>query len=162
MSVCPVCGNRDGEVLYSVDSGVAARRFAGSSDQQRMRAVRSAIEVIWGQPWCDYVRCPQCSFGFAHPFVAATPAFYAAMYVSGAAYSEWKWEFERTVDALTVLRVTGNLRAFTLLDIGAGAGGFASRVPHRVSGCQGLLCTEYSDSAGRKSKDGGFAAFMAG
>jgi SAM-dependent methyltransferase len=162
MSVCPVCGNRDGTLLYSVDSDTAARRFAEGSDQQRVRKVRSAIEVIWGQPSCDYVRCPQCSFAFAHPFAAATPAFYAALYERGAGYSEWKWEFQRTLDALETLVVRRELQDFTLLDIGAGAGAFASRVLDGITACQGLLCTEYSEYGRDKIETRGIRCVQGG
>ena len=145
MSVCPICGNRDGRVLYSVGSDTAARRFGEGSDEPHVSDVRSAIEAIWGRRSCDYVCCPQCSFAFADPFVAATPAFYAELYDSDSGYAEWRWEFQRTFDVLRMLAATGDLRAFTLLDVGAGAGGFASRILSEIADCRDLLCTEYSE-----------------
>ena len=145
MSTCPVCGSQNGTILYSVDSDTAARRFSEGSEKNWTQEARSAIELTWGQQTCDYVRCPQCSFAYADPFIAATPSFYAALYESGAEYAEWKWEFQRTFEALALLKAAGRLPPFALLDIGAGTGRFASRILDRVAGCRGLLCTEYSE-----------------
>ena len=149
MSVCPVCGKEGGVLLYSVDSEMASSRFAEGLDRRRAGELRSEIEMIWDGQFCDYVRCPECSFTFADPFVAATPALYAALYETGSGYSVWKWEFQRTIDAIKTLVIRGDLKAFALLDIGAGAGHFASRVLAQIDECRSLLCTEYSEY-GRK------------
>ncbi|MBN1460292.1 MAG: class I SAM-dependent methyltransferase [Armatimonadetes bacterium] len=145
MSVCPLCGKNAEAVLYSVDSETAARALFGESDDRRVLEARASIEALWAGQSCYYLQCRHCSFSFADPFVAAPPSLYAALYRSSTPYSQWKWEFQRTIDALRTLVDVSELQGFRLLDIGAGDGAFVSGVRDRIPECQSPICTEYSE-----------------
>jgi len=159
---CPVCGGRSGTTIYSVTSEVAARIFAPDLEEPLRREVQRSIERIWAGPSCDFVRCDQCTFCYAEPFNPATPEFYASLYSATEAYAESKWEFERTMRAIETLVQSGRLAEFSLVDIGAGSGAFASRASNAFSGIGRILCTEYSESGREQMRARGLTCLSGG
>ncbi len=60
-------------------------------------------------------------------------------------YPVWKWEYERTWEALRDLQRRGRLRDFHLLEVGAGDGAFIRRVVPALTPKDHVLATEFSD-----------------
>jgi 2-polyprenyl-3-methyl-5-hydroxy-6-metoxy-1,4-benzoquinol methylase len=144
-SLCPVCSNRNGHVLYSVNSDQAAQHYVlNEVESERHKLLREHIESLWRQSTCDVVRCAECQFCFADPFVSGDARFYELAY-QRSGYPRWKWEFERTFEALATLQARGGLRNFRLLEVGAGNGAFIRRIAPELTAKANVLCTEYSD-----------------
>src|SRR5262245_35977708 len=142
---CPVCSFHEGLILYSVDSEQAAQHFVLKEVQpDRHQMLRSHIESLWGQPSCDVVRCVDCDFCFADPFVAGDGEFYDLAY-QRSGYPKWKWEYQRTLEALVDLNQRGRLEQVRLLEIGAGNGAFIRGVTPKLISKKNVLCTEYSE-----------------
>jgi len=143
-SRCPTCLGECGHVLYTVDSEQAAQHYVlRELDPERNLALKAHIEHLWGQRSCDIVRCANCGFCFADPYVGGDAPFYDLAH-DPSSYPGWKWEFGRTLNALVELRAEGKLRDFLLLEIGAGDGAFIKRIAPALTPKQNVLCTEYS------------------
>ena len=144
-TVCPVCSCHDGLVLYSVDSDQAAQHYVlREVEPDRHRTLRDHIESLWRQSTCDVVRCAECEFCFADPFIAGDARFYELAY-QRTGYPQWKWEYGRTREALFSLKQRGCLDHFRLLEIGAGNGAFIKQVAPALTTKENVFCTEFSD-----------------
>lgn len=141
---CPACLEKRCSLLYTVDSRAATQHYVlREVAPERHEALRLHIERLWGQPTCDVVRCMDCGFCFADPFVAGDARFYDLAY-ERSSYPSWKWEFERTLNTLGELRREGKLDNFKLLEIGAGDGAFIKCIAPSLIPRQNVLTTEYS------------------
>lgn len=144
---CPACHTDHAEQLWRVEAAEAAQHYVlREVHPARHRALRDHIESLWGASTCDVLRCTDCGFGFAHPFVAGDAQFYALAY-DRTGYPAWKWEYDRTVKALDQADLPA---AFSLLEIGAGDGAFLRRVTPSQTPRDRVLATEFSDY-GRRS-----------
>jgi len=142
---CPVCRSLEGLRLYSVDSEQASQHFVlREVSPDRHRLLREHIEVLWGKAICDIVRCAGCKFCFANPFVAGDARFYSLAY-ERTGYPPWKWEYQRTRQALLELNGRQSLRPARLLEVGAGNGAFIRQVTPDLIRKDHVLCTEFSD-----------------
>lgn len=141
---CPVCASRTAVRLISVTAAEAAQHHVlREADPVRHRELSAHVEELWGQPACDVVRCTECGFGFAWPYVAGDARFYAL--ASGRpSYPSWRWEFGRTLQELRERVRRGELRGFTLLEVGAGAGAFVRCVVPELTPGDNVVCTELS------------------
>lgn len=143
---CPVCHGQECCVLYSVDTDQAARHVAPDRvDEKCVSRLRSHVETLWQGAECHFLRCENCRFCFALPFVAGDRTFYSIAY-GDAKYAPWKWEHQLTYDALQKSIASGEGRQFRLLEIGAGNGSFVKGVSPSLIGKENVLCIEYSDS----------------
>jgi Methyltransferase domain len=159
---CPICGRRSETLLYSISSAEAVGDFAAGLEKPQYIEVQRSIERIWARQSCDFLLCEECTFGFADPFVAATPELYARLYSTTAPYAESKWEFERTLSAIGALVQSGKMDEFAMVDVGAGAGAFASRASDAFSGKTTILCTEYSECGLDLIRDRGLSCLRGG
>lgn len=156
---CPVCYSKKARLLYLVDSGQAAQHFVLKEvNEQRFTELRSHIKTLWQRGACDVVRCEECGFCFASPYVAGDGRFYALAYGNGKpGYPTWKWEFQLTYDTLQDMMRHGNLRDPNVLELGAGNGAFVKRVAPALTPKENVLCTEYSDYGKREISGYGIA-----
>ncbi len=148
---CPACQNNKGRRLYQVTASEAAQHFIlRKSDQSRNERLKKHIQSLWKSNVCSVVQCNKCGVCFASPFVAGDKKFYSLAY-DRSRYPNWKWEFEKTLSQLVVLKndLFQN-RKMRLLEIGAGDGSFLKKVVPNLIGFQDVFCTEYSDY-GQKS-----------
>ena len=142
---CPVCHADRGQLLYTVDAEQATQHYVlAEADPARHAALERHIQQLWQQEYCDVVRCTECGFCFARPFVAGDSRFYDLAY-QRTGYPARKWEYDRTLQTLTHLIGAGLLNAFALLEIGAGDGAFVKRVAPALTTKDRVLCTEYSE-----------------
>jgi hypothetical protein len=144
---CPICLSKKGLILYSVDADKAAQHYVlRETDPERHNALKLHIESLWQKPTCAVVRCSNCQFCFADPYVAGDNSFYRLAYQHQPSdYPSWRWEFERTQAALIGLKRGGRLGDFQMLEIGAGDGAFTKHVAPDLTPKKNVLCTEYSD-----------------
>ena len=139
---CPACHAGRAERLYRVDAAQAAQHYVRrEAHPERHDALRAHIAELWGQPTCDVLRCTACRFGFAWPYVAGDARFYALAY-ERTGYPAWKWEFERTLQALDAAALAPG---FSLLEVGAGDGAFLARVVPARTAPERVRATEFSD-----------------
>lgn len=139
-STCPLCRNREAQLLYTVTSAQAAQHFVLEQvEPERHRQLRSHIETLWEQSCCRVVHCTACEFGFGDPFVAGDAEFYRLAF-SGEGYPAWKWEYDATLQVLRAREPD----EFTLLELGAGNGAFVQAVTPALTPKENVLCTEYS------------------
>ena len=124
--------------------------------------MQRSIERIWAAQSCDFLLCEQCTFAFADPFVAATQEFYTRLYSTTTHYADAKWEFARTLTAIRALVQGGKLNSFAVLDVGAGAGAFASQASDVFPGKATILCTEYSESGRDLIRERGLSCLQGG
>ncbi|MEI8573509.1 methyltransferase domain-containing protein [Methylomonas sp. LW13] len=142
---CPVCGFREGELLYTVTAAEAAQHFVLKEvDPIRNLKLTNHIADLWRQCTCDYVECKTCGFIFAYPFVGGDFTFYALAY-ERSGYPKWKWEYQKTADAISIVSSNNEERPLRLLEIGAGDGAFVRRLSPNVIAKDDVLCLEFSE-----------------
>ncbi len=105
---------------------------------------------------CDVVRCANCSFCYAFPYLAADARFYEIAYYRPS-YPIWKWEYQVTYETLIDMVISRNLKNFKLLEIGAGDGAFVKKVVPKLTPRENVLCTEYSEYGKNKVNSYGIA-----
>jgi hypothetical protein len=126
--------------VREVSSGEAAQHFVlAEAEPERHHALERHIRTLWGGPRCRVLRCQACGFCHADPFVAGDETFYTLAY-RRTRYPREKWEYAETRRALA--RLPGPAR--TLLEIGAGDGGFLRGVVPARFAPGDVLATEYS------------------
>jgi hypothetical protein len=65
-------------LLYRVNSDEAARHFVNPiADAQRHAQLSQHIASLWKLSSCDILRCRDCDFCYAYPYVAGDQKFYA-------------------------------------------------------------------------------------
>lgn len=155
-AVCPVCGEKRAEVLYTISADEAAQWFfLKEREQSRYDRIRRAIERLWRGRGAAFVRCLHCSFCFSDPYIAGDGEFYGTLYESPR-YPEWKWEFEQTYVSLQSHIASGKLPEPSLLEIGAGDGAFVRRIARdNVVPANRILTLEYSLYGKQKIEESG-------
>ena len=152
-AVCPVCYSDHGLLLYSITSGQSAQHFIlKEKDEEVFFKLQSHIEKLWKGYKCRIIRCENCSFCFADPFIGGDSAFYRLAYQNGA-YPTGKWEHELTYETIKEMVDNRQLTDFTLLEIGAGDGAFVRRIAPSLTHKENIICTEYSDYGIAKIKN---------
>jgi SAM-dependent methyltransferase len=142
---CPICFSNRSNLLYSVESGQAAQHFVLKEvNEKRFSDLKSYIEMLWQGGACDVVRCSNCGFCFAVPYIAGDARFYSLAY-DRADYPSWKWEYQLTYETLQAMAQRREQKSIMLLEIGAGNGAFIKRVAPALTPKECVLCTEYSD-----------------
>jgi len=142
---CPVCFEQKALLLYQVDSREAAQHFVlKEKDEAEFSALQMQIEKLWKNTVCKVLRCSNCSFSYAYPYVAGDSQFYSLAY-KRESYPEWKWEYEVSYRVLERLLENNQQKNIKLLEIGAGNGAFVRRISTRLIPRANILCTEFSD-----------------
>jgi SAM-dependent methyltransferase len=121
---CPVCDSAcTTPPLYRYTVEQAAAHFCPPTrSTERNRRLRDCIARLWEESDCLILRCDQCGFGFAHPFVGGDEEFYGILHEQKG-YPAWRWDYD--------VAVTEAIDKFTggkVLDIGAGVGNFLRRL----------------------------------
>ena len=152
---CPVCYADKGLLLYSINSAQSAQHFVlKEKNEDVFFKLKSHIEKLWRGGKCRIIRCENCSFCFADPFIAGDSTFYRLAYQNGG-YPTWKWEHQLTYQIIKQMVDTRRLNKFTLLEIGAGEGAFVKKIAPSLTDKKNVMCTEYSDYGLDKIKDYG-------
>ena len=138
---CPVCGDNNAHVLWSVNSHQAAQNYVlYEKEPDRFLQLVAHIEVLWGRNDCEVVQCDHCSFCYSHPYVAGDMDFYTLAY-ERSGYPTWKWEFQQTYNALKTSAESDH----TLLELGAGNGAFVKRIIADILAKENVTCMEFSE-----------------
>ena len=144
-ATCPVCYCSVAHLLYVVNSNQSARHiFNERKNPHQFMRLKSHIEALWLSDFCNIVRCDECHFCFALPYVPGDSLYYEFVYNDQTQYVAWKWEFQVTFETLQDLVRQGELGEFRLLEVGAGNGSFIRRVTPKLTSKSNVLCTEYS------------------
>lgn len=152
---CPVCGNTHAEILYELTSKEAAQWFfLEEREPDRYKNIERVIRRLWDGKQTAFVRCKNCSFCFADPYIAGDSEFYSSLYETPR-YPEWKWEFELTYISLKEKIQNGELSQPFLLEIGAGDGAFVRRAAENLFNKDHLLTLEYSQYGKNKIEESG-------
>jgi hypothetical protein len=132
---CPVCETAccgAPSASYSIEQA-AAHFCPQTRDPDRYRRLTECIARLWAGKNCVVLNCPECGFGFAHPFVGGDEEFYAILHEQHG-YPRWRWDYNLAIK-LTIEPLKGG----RILDVGAGTGVFlrhldASWSKHAVEG----------------------------
>jgi len=117
---CPVCETPCSDPpLYHYTATEAAQFFCPKTRSvERNQRLESAIQKLWDGSDCDILRCPDCQFAFAYPFVGGDEEFYSILHEQKG-YPSWRWDYDIAIrEAMT------SFPKGKVLDIGAGAGMF--------------------------------------
>ena len=160
---CPICrDNGPHELIRTHDLELAAEYFVPlSRDPARNQILRGMLEELWeGRGTVDVLRCRACTFGFPAPYVAAGPEFYEIAYQRNPHYPRHRWEYSKTVEALTrQLSDTERTNRARLLEVGAGDGRFLCLVRDSPVGrTMTLEAIEYDLGAIQRLSQRGFPA----
>jgi 2-polyprenyl-3-methyl-5-hydroxy-6-metoxy-1,4-benzoquinol methylase len=143
---CPVCYSKDLRKLWNVDCDSAAQHFIlKEKDRRRHRRLSEIIKRLWGRSYCIVLECRKCGFCFSDPYIAGDKEFYDIAYQKKkGGYPNWRWEFQKTVEAMAPAAST--ITKLRLLEVGAGNGGFIKAViKNKIAEPENIVCTEYSD-----------------
>jgi SAM-dependent methyltransferase len=147
-AVCPVCRGFEAKELYRATSREAAEHFL-TADGDRLERLVQHIEMLWRGDKASVLRCEDCGFCFAHPYVAGDATFYELAY-DRAGYPAWNWEHEVTLDAMERRGMLAPGCEAHMLEIGAGSGNFVRRLMERGVSAERIFCTEYSEFGRRQ------------
>jgi len=155
-AVCPICQGREVEVLYTVDAEAASGHLhADGRDRHRHARLRDHVQEIWQGRSCRFLRCKQCQFCFAWPFVAGDSEFYSLWYEGPYSAASWRWEFQMARDDLLRRLNSKGRNVPRVLEIGAGDGAFLRRITPALVPKENVLCLEYSESGAKTISDYG-------
>ena len=144
---CPICGRSEAEVLWSVDAAqVTGMALLSERDPGRAQALQAHIESLWGARDCRIVRCRNCTFEFADPFVAGDARFYELIY-EDFAYARRKWDWRVTAERLRALVPGPKAPDAMLLEVGAGSGAFLRELVPEILRPDQVVCTEFNPEA---------------
>ena len=154
MVTCPLCEGDRTTVVDRFTASDAAQHFVTKQENpDRHDALRASIRALWSGDSAENRECADCSFGFASPYVAGDAGFYELAFgVSG--YPRDKWEFDKTLDALTTL----NPVDAPILEIGAGRGHFLEKISPRFYEPSNVTALEYNADSIRRLAAKGYDA----
>lgn len=143
---CPVCKSSDAELLYTVSSEYAAQYYClKESDSERQQKLKTEIERLWEGDSCRILRCRNCGFCYADPFIPGDSAFYSLFY-DNPEFPKWKWEYEETYQQLKLSLQNGSLSNPKVLEIGAGTGMFVQKIAGDLTPKENIVTIEYSEA----------------
>jgi SAM-dependent methyltransferase len=154
MIVCPACGSESVKsVKFRVNASEAAQHFVlAESDPSRYERLVKKISALWNGNECALLKCDDCRFGFAWPFVAGDGEFYNLAYPH-TDYPKDKWEYAMTAAAVLELDTAGK----RILEVGSGFGYFLDKVCPRYFEQANVLAVEYNEVAIRRLKSRGYS-----
>ena len=143
-TLCPLC-SRPAEALAEVSysAAEAAQHFVLAEEypERHARLVRQ-IQSLWKGNDCSILRCRECSFRFAWPFVAGDAGFYNLAYPHSD-YPIQRWEFDVTAQVLASQPPLDG----PVLEIGSGFGYFLRKISPRLVAPERVVAVEYNDVA---------------
>jgi SAM-dependent methyltransferase len=154
--ICPICGSKNSKVLYQVTCDESARHFAVNRKSETFFRLREHLANLWGAKECSVVKCEDCDFGYASPYVGGDKKFYDLAY-QRSSYPTWKFEFQETLDFLSNISV--DREKFSVLEVGSGDGAFVSQLTGMVSS-DSICATEYSDYGAEQIKKLGIEVYQ--
>lgn len=141
---CPVCGSMDGHIMFEVNSSQAAQHFIlKECDAQGHLDLQQHIASLWDGHKCEILRCSDCNFCYAWPFVAGDQKFYSLAYDRNN-YPSAKWEYKVTIEIIRNILAKEQDITHRLIELGAGDGKFIERVSPELIANESVVCTEYS------------------
>lgn len=149
-SICPICSSSNYRILYEVTIKMGIEHLGVNPMSERGKILESIIEELWGGGVCNFVQCENCSFVYAHPFIAGTNEFYSLAYQNSGFYYDWKWEYQITYNDIVTLINESSLHNINLLEVGAGNGAFVKRISPVLIPKDKVMCTEFSDYGRRE------------
>lgn len=155
---CPICSNTGNNLLYRVSAREAATHFliTHSINRSQIEVIENKIATLWRKDSAAVVRCKNCGFVFADPFVAGDQEFYNLLPHSTSDGAEcWKWEFDKTFNE--VQKIASIHPDLSLLEIGASTGDFIKRIAAIIPK-QNLFCLEHSEIGINSIKRSGIEA----
>ncbi|MGJ5674891.1 MAG: class I SAM-dependent methyltransferase [Nostochopsis sp.] len=102
------------------------------------------------------MKCEDCGFGYASPYVGGDKKFYDLAY-ERSGYPTWKFEFQETIDFLS--NISLDREKFSVLEVGAGDGAFLRKLTGIVSS-DSICATEYSDYGAQQIKKLGIEVYQ--
>ena len=157
---CPICASSNAELLHEISSEFTSQYYAlKEREPERHEQMRAEIERLWGDKTCRIVRCRECAFIYADPFIPGDGPFYSLFY-SDPEFPKWKWEYEETVRFLHERIEQGDLESPHLLEIGAGTGMFVQRLVGEITPAENIMTIEYSDAGSRQIEEMGIASLQ--
>ncbi|RAI43331.1 class I SAM-dependent methyltransferase [Rhodoplanes roseus] len=142
-AACPACLSADVHSILSVSVAQAAQSIIlPKSDPARSDRLTRHIASLWGGDRCEILKCRECGFGFAWPFVAGDAEFYNVANAD-VVYPRMKWEYRRTLEALRSLPT----RDMTALEVGAGNGYFLDLVSPDPIRPENIHAVEYNSKS---------------
>lgn len=139
---CPACGSASTTVVqrHSVDAA-ATHLVPPVRDPRRHALLRRALLELWGSDHVAIRTCGDCGFGFADPYVAATPTIYNLISVGQTSYPRDRFEF-----GVAIQLMAQQSQPLRVLEIGAGDGAFM-RKAHDAGVVRKSVTAEYDDGA---------------
>ena len=151
---CPICSSRQAELLHTITSDFTAQYYAlKESEPERHEKIKGEIERLWEGKECRILRCRECGFIYADPFIAGDSPFYSLFY-ENPKFPKWKWEYEETWQHLRNAVERGELEKPRVLEIGAGTGMFVSKI-REITSPDRIVTVEYSDAGKRAIEEMG-------
>ena len=143
--LCPICGFDKSRHLYTASTYEPAQHFVlKEANPTRHYALRAHIAKLWGQETADVVKCSDCNFIYAYPYVAGDSTFYTLAY-ERSGYPTWKWEYQITADAIYKITTQPIKKTLNLLEIGSGNGAFVRNISPTLIPKENILCFEFSE-----------------
>ena len=156
---CPVCHCVMARRLYQVTSSQSAQHFVRQdADGARFEKMRIEIERLWNGPTCAILRCRECGFVYAYPYVGGHEVFYGLL-LGAPSYPRHRFEFGATLKVLRE-RCAGLSGSAHLLEIGAGDGAFLQQVVPGLLPLENVLSTEFSPAGARAIRARGMRCEM--
>ena len=157
---CPVCHTNGSNAtrLHEVSAEEAAQHFVRKELNADVHAeLRAEIQRLWNAPTCEILRCGQCGFCYACPYVAGRETFYGLL-LSSPDFPKDRFEFHQTESALR--NVITDPSSASLLEVGAGNGAFIRRVSPSLIPKDRVLCTEFSPAGAEQIRSYGVRCEM--
>lgn len=155
---CPVCRCTTALQLRHVTAQEATQHSVRKEAfPERFAKMHAEICHLWEGTSCQILRCQECSFTYAFPYVSGREGFYGLL-LSSPSYPQDRFEFGRVV-AILRDRFQGRPDAH-LLEVGAGDGAFVRQVAPALIPAAQVLCTEFSAAGAQAIRDRGIACEM--
>ena len=155
---CQICDHAANSLLYNVSSAEAARHFlvTGGLIDSSLATIQSTIKNLWKNDKSAVVKCNNCGFVFADPFIAGDHQFYNLLpHATAGDGGLWKWEHNKTYDKIARLVSAGAKP--TLLEIGASTGNFMKAISKLIDK-KDIFCLEYSTIGVNQIREMGISA----
>ena len=155
-SLCPVCNKSDGILLYKVDSLQATRHFRlKNPDPEKYYKLKNHIEKLWKKKECEIIKCKNCHFCYAYPYIGGDYIFYSLAY-EREGYPVWKFDFQMSFEAIKKLSENLETSKSRVIEIGAGDGAFLTKISPKYFLTENVYATEFSSYGINKLEEKGF------
>jgi 2-polyprenyl-3-methyl-5-hydroxy-6-metoxy-1,4-benzoquinol methylase len=147
-AICPVCKSSHVDKLFETDSLAVVRHLLNAGKMAVKEQCKQKIETLWESNNAAFYVCRDCTFEFAHPFIAGDADFYSFVYDVESNYPADKWEYSVTFES--IIRFLNNSSMHPrLLEIGAGNGSFLKMLAGKIIPVNEIFATEYSETGAK-------------